>query len=838
MQQNGGKVPSGAGELRREFRFVRELGHGGSAVVYLAHDRELDRDVAIKLIRTPLAGDEETLARFAGEARAAARLHHPNIVSVYAVRRLRDGTLALVMQHVPGRTLKQAVLSDGPFAFERAERVLREIGAALAHAHERGVVHRDVKPENIFLHEETGSALLSDFGIARVGGAASGLTIDDVAIGTPSYMAPEQIDGSSIDGRVDLYSLASVGWEMLTGQAPWEGESLYSVIYKQKHEMLAPIRRHRPDVPRRLWWTVERGLEKDRDRRFPDAAMMLAALDGADGGGLLERFRARLRVFVVRGSSAPAPPPQRAALEEDADSGAETIRYQREAGGPLVAAAGASTGAAPAPDLPGFRRAFARPGTRYAATTAALLLLTGLGATLAALNRTADDGFPSGAVAPSSNDGLAGPAVTISEQGGNFGIPLDGVGQEPGGDGGDLPLGAVADSVAAAQDGGSAETAGAAETGPESAETADAAAAEPAVREAPRFSTSPAIAAGGLHTCAVTTAGEVLCWGGNSSGQIGDGSNARSPVPVRVPGEQRFRQVSAGLAHNCAVTEDARVLCWGSNDSGQLGDGSRAARSAPRAVSGGQRFQSVATGSAHTCGITAQGEIFCWGGNNRGQVGDGSGATRTAPRRVSGGRFSGFAVGWNHTCALNRQGQAFCWGANGEGQLGTGAMEGRNAPTAVEGGTSFRQIAAGGGHTCGLTAQGEVFCWGANSHGQLGDGTTTQRSVPGAVEGGASFASITAGGVHTCGLTRGGEALCWGRNMYGQLGDGSRTDRSRPVAVAGNLRFASIHASGSHTCGVTRQGEQFCWGYNVEGQIGDGTRSHRTMPARVPGTGR
>jgi serine/threonine protein kinase len=228
-------------ELDADYKLIGELGRGGMAVVFRARDRDLGREVAVKVVRPRFAADEEAVARLAREARTVAQLEHPNIVGVYSIRHLTDRSVALVMQLIPGRTLKQTVTEDGPFDAAAAETVLRDIARALAYAHRAGVVHRAVKPENIFLDATSGRAMLSDFGVARVMDAPTELTATGTTIGTPTYMAPEQIDGVNLDGRSDLYSLGMVGWEMLTGERPWVGESLYSVIYRQKHDQLAPI---------------------------------------------------------------------------------------------------------------------------------------------------------------------------------------------------------------------------------------------------------------------------------------------------------------------------------------------------------------------------------------------------------------------------------------------------------------------------------------------------------------------------------------------------------------------------------------------------------------------
>ena len=320
-------------DLESEYEILGELGRGATAVVYRARDRELGREVAIKVIRPKSAEDGETVARLAREARTVAQLQHPNIVTLYAVRRTRDGSLALVMQLVPGRTLREILNSRGACTFERTDRVLRDIASALSHAHERGFVHRDVKPENIFIDETTGQAMLSDFGVARSLEPDSQLTATGTAIGTPSYMSPEQIDGTDLDGRSDLYSLGLVGWEMLTGQRPWDGEGLYSVIYKQKHEELPPIDELRRDTPDRLIYLVEGATRKDPAERWVNAAEMVeqASTIAPDGGWAhwhSER-RKRRRTLVY------------SAARERGDSifsaALETMRFRRDGPTPVVA---------------------------------------------------------------------------------------------------------------------------------------------------------------------------------------------------------------------------------------------------------------------------------------------------------------------------------------------------------------------------------------------------------------------------------------------------------------------------------------------------------------------
>lgn len=268
------------GEFVPEFEILGELGRGGVSVVYLARDRMLGRQVAIKVIDDRYVGDADALSRFRREARLLAKLQHPNIVPVYAARRLRDGRVALVMQHMQGPTLRELLRREGALSPEQARRILMDVGEALAYLHRRGIVHRDVKPENVYVDPDGTRAYLSDFGIAKPVDADSGLTMTGVVLGTPTYMSPEQIDGVWLNGQSDLYSLGMVGWELLTGQRPWAGEALYTVIYKQKNENLPPLARLRPGIPDSLREAVERALLKDRALRWPNMEAFLQQLRG------------------------------------------------------------------------------------------------------------------------------------------------------------------------------------------------------------------------------------------------------------------------------------------------------------------------------------------------------------------------------------------------------------------------------------------------------------------------------------------------------------------------------------------------------------------------------
>ncbi len=275
------EIPPDLRWLTPRYDFVRELGRG-MAVVYLARERpgvsdEPGREVAVKVVAPPHAADRETAERFAREARTATALQHPNIVRTLAIEQSGDA-VAIVTEYIAGQTLRAVLQTQGALPFDRAAAILRDVAAALAHAHEARIVHRDVKPENIFIETGTGLALLGDFGIARPIDADALLTHDGASLGTPAYMAPEQVDGLPVDARTDVYGLGLVGWEMLAGRRPWQGETLYSLLQKQKHEALPDLARLRPDVPLYLHRAIEGALAKDPRARWHDAAEMLHEL--------------------------------------------------------------------------------------------------------------------------------------------------------------------------------------------------------------------------------------------------------------------------------------------------------------------------------------------------------------------------------------------------------------------------------------------------------------------------------------------------------------------------------------------------------------------------------
>ncbi len=263
--------------LPERYRVEREAGRGGMATVFLAHDDKHDRQVALKVLHPELAS---TLGpeRFLREIKVAARLSHPYIVPVHDSGKAGD-LLYYVMPFVDGESLRQRLAREGRLALGDAIAIAREVAAALDYAHRQQVVHRDIKPENVMLHE--GGALVTDFGIAKAVEAAGSehITATGVAIGTPTYMSPEQAAGTSTpDGRSDIYSLGCVLFEMLTGKAPFTGPTPQAVITRRFLEPAPSVRSFRPEVPEEVDRAVARALERDPGQRFATAAQFSQAL--------------------------------------------------------------------------------------------------------------------------------------------------------------------------------------------------------------------------------------------------------------------------------------------------------------------------------------------------------------------------------------------------------------------------------------------------------------------------------------------------------------------------------------------------------------------------------
>jgi alpha-tubulin suppressor-like RCC1 family protein len=764
--------------------------------------------------------------------------------------------------------------------------VLDDIGSALLYAHRQKIVHRDIKPENIYLDESVEVARLADFGIARHWDKDAGITLPGMAIGTPTYMSPEQIDGAHLDGRSDIYSLGIVGYEMLTGQQPWAGENLYSIIYKQKREQLPPLDEVRPGLPAALQQAVEGALHKSPDDRWQAADQFLACLRGQT----VEDVRSRHGVDRASDASPgpPSPPTVVTGGEEEdpstpagpvVDDDALTIKYRRPREDELeVAVAGEDVSSTvetegprpifeieaetePGPEAPPWDGTDAeqqRPRGRIAAL--ALLAFVSAGIGFVAFNALGGEDVVDPVPTPGNGTVVGTVPDEPSPDGSSPGDTDPDPASQPGLGLPDRLVPLVGTLTGAP---------GEATTEPIRVQVLDSEGKPASVAvvefrvESGGGAVSPQIA--DVDSDGIAQATWVL-----GSGAQPDRVTARTP----------------GLSDVDAVTFTARrggaATAGGTTPEGSLppaGGGDVGTPSRLNVVSGlGQqgtpgeqlsepiRVQVLGSGGDPVTGVTVmftpdeghgstsveavsvdeQGvaETAWTLGPNAGpqrlrvQVAGQSifsiaEATAAAAARPSLSPRATVVSGATHACSVSASGALSCWGGNTYGQLGDGGRTRRSTPTAVAGGLSFARIAAGFTATCGITTGGELYCWGRNEVGELGDGTTLARATPNRVAGNRSFVDVDVGLAHACARTASGQAFCWGRNDAGQLGNGgSSGDQTRPSPVGGGILFQSVSAGWNHTCGTSRSGT-YCWGANDRGQLGTGSGANAALPAEV-----
>jgi alpha-tubulin suppressor-like RCC1 family protein len=358
----------------------------------------------------------------------------------------------------------------------------------------------------------------------------------------------------------------------------------------------------------------------------------------------------------------------------------------------------------------------------------------------------------------------------------------------------------------------------------------------------------PMVSAGGDHACALLPDGTVWCWGRNTTGQLGIGTDTDSLVPQWVRTLPTAIDVSAGHDETCAVDVADQVWCWGANAFGQVGNGTTDVQEEfPQLVLGVQATQ-VSVGDGHVCALTLTDTVDCWGDNNYGELGDGSTADAATPQPVAGlTGVTQVAAGYFHACALEATGAVWCWGSNSGGALGNGTKQASDVPVAARTSNAI-YVAAGADDSCAIVAGGDLMCWGNNNVGQLGVGNFTDQKVPAQVVGMTSGAQQVSLGQETgCAITAvsGPTAFCWGdAGGYGQLGNGNfGAQSSVPVPVFGLTTSptglatgpAQISVGTHHACVVLATSPIECWGEGTYGNLGDGLTLNRAIPTPIIG---
>jgi alpha-tubulin suppressor-like RCC1 family protein len=343
------------------------------------------------------------------------------------------------------------------------------------------------------------------------------------------------------------------------------------------------------------------------------------------------------------------------------------------------------------------------------------------------------------------------------------------------------------------------------------------------------------IGSGFLHTCALSTDGDVYCWGNNEVGQLGQG-NVGDPalLPVKVPGLGKVSQLSVGATHNCALSQ-GKAYCWGQNGNGKLGSGSDAQSNSPILVKDLDSIAQISANRLSTCAVTTSKSVYCWGDNFAGMLGTGDTKGSLVPVNVKGlTGIKSVSAAFNHACALSDSSALYCWGDNASGQLGIQGVTSSYVATLVPNLPKVKKVSLGAGHTCVITELDKAMCWGYGEKGQVGHSENSANLAPNLVADLGSVKDIQTARFHTCALIDKNEIYCWGASEQGQLGNGKTADVNRPTKVINlsNTRIlGTLSSFSAHSCVIDQSGSFSCWGSGDAGQLGNGSRNSLSAPS-------
>jgi serine/threonine protein kinase/alpha-tubulin suppressor-like RCC1 family protein len=744
-------VPAQPGTTIAGYRIVSLLGSGGMGDVYVVENPQLQRREAMKVISVAGASNPEFQERFANEARTAASLDHPSIITVHSYGVSTPDSAAttglpwFTMSYLDGPDLSATRLTP-------AETIdaITQVASALDYAHGRDVVHRDVKPANIVVTRDgqgrLARAVVLDFGIAKLSDSPQ-LTAMNSVVGTMAYTAPEIISGQPATGRSDQYSLACSVFDVLSGHAPFRAETATALMMAHVQQPPPPLGQSRPDLAP-LGPVIERAMAKNPAARYPDCATFAAELRRA----LAETVSGTVAgVHAAPGHAAPSQPttpsPQSFHPAPNHPSGPAAVPHPQYLSNPQASN----------PSQPGlpFGPQFTQPRPKSRRG-----LWIGLAAAVVAILAVAGT---SPLWWPSSD---AGPAAPTDNQ----------------------QISAGFGTVCAIKDGelycwgdNSTGQLGDGTTTSRSTPTKIA-----------QLSNVTGVTVGGFvgdnsayvtTTCAIADR-ELHCWGANGTGQIGNGSADTSPhtTPTKIANLTDVTSVANGFGATCAVS-GGEVYCWGYSANGQIGNGSTDKQVlAPTKVPGLSEVRAVRMNGGTACAVTMNEELHCWGSNSTGQLGDGTTAQRSTPVKVSGlQNVTSVALGFSttdkrvvvDTCAIADE-KLYCWG-NG---IQTSQQ---STPALVSSVDDARSVSTDVGTVCVTDNANAMFCWGNNRFGQVGNGTTETVKTPTKIPG-QEVTSVAVGSSTTCSLGEAG-AYCWGTNNAKQLGESAGERATNPVKI-------------------------------------------------------